>query len=121
MHGVAPFVLVYTERHDKNPPKTLVKTFNTARGEIVLKPQRSGSYTYTFTHMSDRNYQKVPIAGTPSTTRHVHPLASAAFVRTGDARGLMSNCEGESIDMELDLSVRYAKEIVQVYTSPELV
>ena len=119
LHGAAPFVLVYTEKHDRNPPKTLVKTFNTVRGEIVLKPERSGSYTYTFTHISDRNYQKVPIIGTPSTTRHVHPLASAAFVhRTGpgDARGRISNCDGESIDMELNLSVCYVQESVLVNT-----
>ncbi|KAF8336634.1 uncharacterized protein EI90DRAFT_3046569 [Cantharellus anzutake] len=113
LHGTPPFVLVYTEKHDKNPPKTLVKTFNSARGEIVLKPERSGSYTYTFIHISDRNYQRVPIAGTPSTTRHVHPLASANFVRgvggggmtkPADSRIHTSNCEGDFVEVSLDLS-----------------
>lgn len=106
LHGAPPFVLYYTIKHDRNPPKTVSKTFNSQRAEIVLKPERSGTYTYTFSHLTDKHYAKVPLQGTPTTTQQVHPLAVAQFVGRGSSAGnAISNCEGQTVDFELDLRV----------------
>jgi nucleoporin POM152 len=120
LHGTPPFVLTYTTKHDKHPVKTLTKTVNSARSEITLKPEMSGSYTYTFTHISDKNYQKIPISGTPTTTQHVHPLASASFIRTtNEGRDVVSNCEGQSVEISMDLRVRLVgkRKRVHIYSS----
>ena len=117
LHGTPPFLLFYTTKHDKNPVKTLTKSVNSARSEITLKPEMSGSYTYTFTHISDKNYQKIPLSGTPTTTQHVHPLASANFIRTTkEGRDVVSNCEGQSIEISMDLRVRLVSKKECLYT-----
>lgn len=81
LHGAPPFVLSYTVKHDKNAPRTISKTFTSQRAEIVLKPEDSGTYTYTFNSVSDKNYASIPLKDTPSTTQRVHPLAMAQFSR----------------------------------------
>jgi nucleoporin POM152 len=98
-------------KHDKNPRRTITKTFNSQRAEIVLKPEQSGTYTYTFSHLTDKYYSRVPLEGSPSTTQRVHPLAVAQFV--GGPNGVtVSNCEGRFIDLELDLRVRLSTDVL---------
>ena len=100
-------------KHDSNPPRTIAKTFNTQRAEIVLKPEQSGTYTYTFSHLTDKYYSKVPLEGSLSTTQRVHPLAVAQFV--GGPNGVTaSNCEGRSVELELELRVRLV-DIVSLF------
>lgn len=102
LHGTPPFVVSYTTSHDRSTPKTISKTFNSQRAEIVLKPERSGTYTYTFTHITDKFYSNVPLEKGMQTTQTVHPLAVAQFVGARRA----SNCEAAEEDLELDLRVR---------------
>lgn len=113
LHGTPPFVLYYTVKHDKNPPRTVTRTFNAQRAEIVLKPEQSGTYTYTFSHLTDKYYSRVPLEGNPSTTQRVHPLAVAQFVG-GPNSVTASNCEGRSVNLELDLRVRLSIDVLSV-------
>lgn len=70
----------------------------------------SGTYTYTFTHLTDAHYSKVPLKGSKgsgeyTTTQRVHPLAIAQFVKPGAGRHVVTNCEGNVVDFEIDLRV----------------
>lgn len=103
LHGMPPFVLSYTVKHDKSAPKTITKTFNSQRAEIILKPEDSGEYTYTFNSVSDKNYAGIPLKGKPSTTQRVHPLAMAQFGRR--ARKPIVTCGGDTVGVPVDLRV----------------
>lgn len=89
---------------------------------MTLKPEHSGTYTYTFTHLSDAHYSKVPLKGKNGkeggdefkTTARVHPLASAQFVGYSSSSGRngagkkgvsVTNCAGNSEEFEVDLRV----------------
>lgn len=87
-----------------------MKTFNTARGELTLQPERSGRYIYKFTSLSDSNYKKVGLNG-PSIDQIVHPLASAEFVEGGRSassgrKKVINVCEGASVNADVELRVR---------------
>ena len=99
LHGKAPFHIYYTMRRNKEPAKELVKLYQSTRGELLLQPTQSGDYTYTFTHISDANYQKIPLPG-PSINQVVHPLAGASIV---NANRPINSCAGETVDVEVDL------------------
>lgn len=93
-----------------------------------MKPEMSGTYTYTFTHLSDKWYSKVPLKAKASgsksgkgankgemytITQTVHPLAVAQFVRpsaggggSGGNKPVVTNCEGKEVQFEIDLRVR---------------
>lgn len=84
-----------------------MKTFSNTRGELNLQPERSGRYVYTFTHLSDANYNKIELNG-PSIDQVVHPLAAAEFVgTTGQGRGRrnVNSCSGDTVDIDVDLRV----------------
>ncbi|KAI0036593.1 hypothetical protein K488DRAFT_40635 [Vararia minispora EC-137] len=105
LHGTPPFHVYYRMQRDKEPPRELVKVFQSARGEMTLQPPQSGHYVYTFSHVSDTNYQKVPLNGS-SIEQTVHPLASAKFVSTGPGRQIVNSCSGDSVDVEVQLTAR---------------
>lgn len=107
LHGTPPFQVYYQTKKDSEAPKETSKTFPTSRGQFTLQPEQSGHYIFTFTKISDANYQRVEIDG-PSIDQIIHPPASADFV--GVPKGLgrkkaMSSCEGNLIDVEVELRV----------------
>ncbi|KAJ3787147.1 hypothetical protein GGU10DRAFT_374278 [Lentinula aff. detonsa] len=105
LHGAPPFHVYYKMQKDSEAPREMSKTFATSRGQFTLQPEHSGHYIFTFTKISDANYQRVEIDG-PSINQIIHPPASADFV--GVPRGLgrkkaLNNCEGKFIDVEVEL------------------
>ena len=84
------------------------KTFQGSRGEIILQPESSGNYTYTFVALSDANYKRVKLDG-PSINQIVHPLASASFVFSSasgvGSKRTVNSCSGSTVDVEVDLRV----------------
>jgi hypothetical protein len=103
MHGTPPFQVYYRSQRDAEPPRDLVKTFTSSRGELTLQPELSGHYYYTFVQLSDAHYKKVALDG-PSIDQIVHPLAAADFVG-GRGRRVVSSCEGVTVGIEVDLRV----------------
>jgi nucleoporin POM152 len=103
MHGTPPFQVYYRSQRDKEPPRDLVKTFPSSRGELTLQPEHSGHYYYTFVQLSDAYYKKVVLNG-PSIDQVVHPLAAADFVG-GRGKRIVSTCEGTTVGIEVDLRV----------------
>ncbi|KAF9074850.1 hypothetical protein BDP27DRAFT_1415766 [Rhodocollybia butyracea] len=105
LHGTPPFQVYYQMQKDSETPREMSQTFPMSRGQITLQPERSGHYTFTFTKLSDSNYQRVEIDG-PSIDQVIHPPASADFV--GVPKGLgrkkaINSCEGNVIDVEVEL------------------
>jgi nucleoporin POM152 len=89
-----------------------VTTINGSRGEITLQPDTSGSYTYTFTSLSDANYQNIKLGG-PVIKQTVYPLASAMFVgaRTPHGKNVdkirettVQSCAGDVVDVPVGLT-----------------
>ncbi|KAI5121322.1 hypothetical protein M0805_003789 [Coniferiporia weirii] len=106
LHGKPPFQVVYQQRRNSEPVEEMSRMFQGSRGEIILQPERSGNYTYTFVHLNDANYKRVKLDG-PSINQIVHPLASASFVfnsasGVGSKRSINS-CSGNVVDVEVDL------------------
>lgn len=109
LHGAAPFQVYYRMQRDKEPPREMVKTFATSRGDFTLQPDQSGYYSFSFTHISDANYKKVELRG-PSIDQVIHPLASVDFAAGAGASGRgkrsISSCGGSFVDIDVDLKVR---------------
>ena len=94
-------------QRDDEPPRELVKTFASARGEMTLQPDRSGHYTFKFVQLSDANYKKVELKG-PSIEQVVHPPATADFAdnqREYGGKRTISSCSGSVVDVDVDLKV----------------
>jgi nucleoporin POM152 len=92
-------------QRDKEPARELVKTFHSSRGEMILQPSQSGHYIYSFSHLSDANYNKVELKG-PTIDQIVHPLASAIFAgSTGRDRVTINSCAEDSVDVDVNLTV----------------
>lgn len=111
LHGTPPYTIFYTEGKNRENPREHQRRINSARDEIVFQPESSGTYTYTFTHVSDKYYHKVPLTGEGRSIRKiVHPLASADFVRSYPSRGQdgkpsaqMNSCSGKTVEFAVDL------------------
>lgn len=80
----------------------MTRTFHSSRGEVTLRPETSGNYTYTFSSISDANYQRIRIDG-PAINQVVHPLASAFF--SGSGRSSINSCSGDKVDVDVELRV----------------
>ena len=105
LHGTPPFYVYYRIQRDKEPARELVKTFHNSRGEMTLQPSQSGHYIYSFSHLSDANYNKVELKG-PTIDQIVHPLASAVFVgSSGRDRVTINSCSENSVDVDVNLMV----------------
>ncbi|EEB90993.1 hypothetical protein MPER_10724 [Moniliophthora perniciosa FA553] len=106
LHGTPPFHVYYREQKDSEPARELAKVFGTSRGEFTIQPEHSGHYTFTFTQISDANYKKVELKG-PTIDQIIHPPASAEFANmdnyTGRKKKEISSCEGNLIDVDVDL------------------
>jgi nucleoporin POM152 len=93
-------------QRDKEPARELVKTFYDSRGEMTLQPSQSGHYIYSFSHLSDANYDKAELKG-PTIDQIVHPLASAAFSgSSGRDRIMLHSCSEDFVDVDVILTVR---------------
>ncbi|KAI0363538.1 hypothetical protein BV20DRAFT_1031218 [Pilatotrama ljubarskyi] len=79
LHGTPPFTVWYRSQRDNEPPKDVPRNFPSSRGELTAQPDRSGHYTFRFTHMSDANYKKVELKG-PVIELDVHPPPAADFL-----------------------------------------
>ena len=107
LHGTPPFQVYYRTQRNEEPPRDLVKTFPSSRGELNLQPEKSGHYVYTFLRISDADYKKVELNG-PSIDQIVHPLAGAEFVRAdagARSKRMINSCSGNMVDVEVDLKV----------------
>jgi len=109
LRGTGPFQVYYRSQKDKESPREMAKTIAGSRGEITLQPDQSGHYKFTFTHLSDANYKKIPLNG-PSIEQVIHPLASADFATRenaapGRTRKIISSCGGSYVDVPVDLKV----------------
>ncbi|KAI0278168.1 hypothetical protein BGY98DRAFT_975678 [Russula aff. rugulosa BPL654] len=103
LHGTPPFHVYYRMQRDKEPARELVKTFYNSRGEMTLQPSQSGHYIYSFSHLSDANYNKVELKG-PTVDQMVHPLASAVFAgSSGRDRLTINSCSENSVDVDVNL------------------
>ncbi|KAI0308121.1 hypothetical protein B0F90DRAFT_1807411 [Multifurca ochricompacta] len=103
LHGTPPFHVYYRMQRDKEPARELVKTFYNSRGEMTLQPSQSGHYIYSFSHMSDANYNKVDMKG-PTIDQIVHPLASAMFAESsGRDRMTINSCSENSVEVDVNL------------------
>lgn len=92
-------------QRDKESARELVKTFYNSRGEMTLQPSQSGHYIYSFSHLSDANYNKVELKG-PTIDQIVHPLASAIFAGTsGRDRVTINSCSENAVDVDVTLTV----------------
>lgn len=110
LRGTGPFLVYYQLQKDKGAPQEFFKTIGGSRGEITLQPDQSGHYKFTFTHLSDANYKKIPLNG-PSIEQVIHPLASADFaIRENQTPGrsgrLINSCGGSHVDIPVELKVR---------------
>ncbi|KAF9454153.1 hypothetical protein P691DRAFT_798413 [Macrolepiota fuliginosa MF-IS2] len=102
LHGTPPFQVHYKMQRDSEPPQERSQTFANSRGELTLRPDKSGHYAFTFVAMSDANYRKVELKG-PSIEQTVHPLASADFADSVPNRKTASSCAGDTVDFDIDL------------------
>ncbi|TFK30930.1 nucleoporin Pom152 [Coprinopsis marcescibilis] len=105
LRGTPPFVVYYRTQRDKEPPKELNRSFSSSRGEFPIQPERSGSYSFTFTALSDANYRRVALQG-PSIDQIIRPRANADFAHSqtsGKNKREINSCAGEFIDVEVDL------------------
>jgi nucleoporin POM152 len=110
LHGTPPFHVYYRMQRDKEPARELVKTFYNSRGEMTLQPSQSGHYIYSFSHLSDANYNKVELKG-PTVDQIVHPLASAVFAgSSGRDRLTINSCSENSVDVDVNLMVCMTEE-----------
>ena len=104
-------------QRDKEPARELVKTFYNARGEMTLQPSQSGHYIYSFSHLSDANYNKIDLKG-PTVDQMVHPLASAVFAgSSGRDRLTINSCSENSVDVDVNLMVCIDKSNFNVMTN----
>jgi nucleoporin POM152 len=72
---------------------------------MTLQPPQSGHYVYSFSHLSDANYNKVELKG-PTIPQTVHPLASAIFAgSSGRDRMTINSCSENSVDVDVSLTV----------------
>ena len=105
LHGTPPFHVYYQIQRDREPARERVKTFHDSRGEMTLQPSQSGHYVYSFSHLSDANYNKVELRG-PTIDQIVHPLASASFAgSSGRDRMVINSCSENSVEVEVNLGV----------------
>ena len=109
LHGTPPFQVYYRSQRDAEPPQEKAKTFNTARGELTVQPDRSGHYTFKIHQVSDANYKKVELKGS-AIELDVHPPPSADFA--GNAHGArnkksISSCSGSVVDVDVELRVSH--------------
>lgn len=108
LQGKPPFRVFYSTQRNGEPIRELSQVFHGSRGEIILQPERSGTYTYTFLRMNDANYNDIKLDG-PTINQVVHPLASASLVKSGDLYGkeAMHSCSGSMVDIDVDLKASF--------------
>jgi nucleoporin POM152 len=108
LHGQPPFHVYYTTTHPTGQESTNMTVISGSRGEVTLQPERSGSYVYKFTSLSDANYKHIPLNG-PVIKQTVHPLASASFASTGPGSGgrggetTVQSCSGDTVTVPVIL------------------
>jgi len=117
LHGTPPFHVYYQIQRDKEPARERVKTFHDSRGEMTLQPSQSGHYVYSFSHLSDANYNKVELQG-PTIDQTVHPLASASFAgSSGRDRMVINSCSENSVEVGVNLGVSFNARSFQYHGS----
>ncbi|CAK9785517.1 hypothetical protein CC85DRAFT_329236 [Cutaneotrichosporon oleaginosum] len=77
--GTPPFTVHWTEKRQGEKPTERRNVFNTPVGQLDLRPDREGKYTYTFDSLSDKRYEKIALKRAPFT-QVVHPPASVEIL-----------------------------------------
>lgn len=82
--GSPPFRVKYRVEREGRPAREYEQVIKRTREEIEFRPSAEGEVTYTFTGLSDSNYQQIDLDG-PSFTQVLHPVASAMFEGSSQA------------------------------------
>lgn len=95
--GSPPFRVKYRVEREGKPAREYEQIIKRTREEIEFRPSAEGEVTYTFTGLSDSNYQHIDLSG-PSFTQVLHPVASASF-QGGSQAGVgptvsLQSCQG---------------------------
>lgn len=95
--GSPPFRVKYRVEREGRPAREYEQVVKRTREEIEFRPSAEGEVTYTFTGLSDSNYQQIDLDG-PSFTQVLHPVASASF-QGGPQTGVgptvaLQSCQG---------------------------
>ncbi|BEJ16915.1 hypothetical protein CspHIS471_0603160 [Cutaneotrichosporon sp. HIS471] len=77
--GTPPFTVHWTEKRKGEKPTERRNVFNSPVGQLDLRPDREGKYTYTFDSLSDKRYDKIALNRAP-ITQVVHPPASVEIL-----------------------------------------
>ncbi|KAK4690061.1 hypothetical protein P7C73_g21, partial [Tremellales sp. Uapishka_1] len=99
--GTPPFAIQYTEQRTGSRPQTLRKTFDSPHGQIVVRPEQEGQYTYTFTGLSDKRYSHIQL-DQPPIKQTVHPLANADITNRSHRRKTLFSCSGDLVDLDVE-------------------
>lgn len=98
--GTPPYTVFYTEQKKGSPAIKQQHVFRGAGGELVLKPEREGKYTYTFSSLNDARYTDIPI-NYPAIHQVVRPPASV--ILTGSKHRQLFHCSPDEVGIELDV------------------
>ncbi|GAA6037947.1 hypothetical protein JCM8097_009503 [Rhodosporidiobolus ruineniae] len=106
--GAAPFVVHYTisGRSSSGRPytKTSSKRVTHARDEIKLEAPGPGEYEYRFVKVEDKYYKDIRLDGAEYATKQtVHERGDARWRNAKEGKTVHS-CEGETVQVELELS-----------------
>ncbi|GMK59892.1 hypothetical protein CspeluHIS016_0901090 [Cutaneotrichosporon spelunceum] len=77
--GSPPFTVHWTEKRKGEKPTEKRNVFSSPVGQLDLRPDREGKYTYTFDSLSDSRYNKIAL-NRPPITQVVHPPASVEIL-----------------------------------------
>ncbi|KZV93718.1 hypothetical protein EXIGLDRAFT_767824 [Exidia glandulosa HHB12029] len=101
MHGAPKFIVAYSEQHNGRGTSTKTRTFDASRASFTIKPDRPGSYKYSFLKLSDANYDDVSLNG-PTVELSINPVAGARLIRKKDHD--VYSCAGSEVEIEVDLT-----------------
>jgi nucleoporin POM152 len=100
--GTPPFTVHWTEKRKGEKPTEKRSVFNTPVGQLDLRPDREGKYTYTFDSLSDKRYEKIALNRAP-ITQVVHPPASVEIL--SNRRLKYWACSPDEINIDLAIKV----------------
>ncbi|GAA6019450.1 hypothetical protein JCM10207_001391 [Rhodosporidiobolus poonsookiae] len=108
--GAPPFVVHYTVTRLSSPssnhPRSKTHSVRVphARAEVRLEPPGPGEWEYRFTRVADRFYDGVPVQGGEFARRQkIHERGDARW-RDAEKGKTVPSCEGETVQVELELS-----------------
>lgn len=92
----------WTEKRKGERPTEKRNIFNSPVGQLDLRPDKEGKYTYTFDSLSDKRYEKIALNRAP-ITQVVHPPASVEIL--SNRRLKYWACSPDEINIDLAIKV----------------